>query len=235
MGYAVRARAANGRIRTMRTRKTALALLAVGLLLPALIRAQDSRLDGDFFTEDETQTDGNEVCTTVQGTEFGIGGRIVGQDGVCEVRLEYFTLLPNKVNASEAQGNGSGNAKISQSSHVFVRVTIEDNDAFCADFYTGSATPDKCNVSGSIKGTANSPEDDTVQSGKFTMQCDLGSEGAELGPTPNSTQFDTMVAAFENRADVKFGSSKKGSVKITQRGIPDQDPTVQCAPKVDLP
>jgi hypothetical protein len=220
----------------MSTRKTALALLTVGLLLPAVIRAADSRLDGDFFTEDETQTDRNEVCTTVEGTEFGIGGRIVGAAGVCQVKLDYFTLLPNKVNASEAQGNGSGNAKISQSSHVFVRVTIEDNGAFCAYAYTGSATPDKCNVSGSIKGTANSPEEDTVESGKFTMQCDLGSEADELGPIPpNSTQFDTMVAAFENRPDVKFGSSKKGSVKITQRGIPDQDPTVQCAPEVDLP
>jgi len=212
----------------MHIRKTALALLLAGLLLPAAGWAQEGRLNGNFYTEDETQQDDNEACTSVDGTDFGIGGRVVGLDGDCKVSLTYFTVFPHKASATNSS------AKVSQSSHVFVEVTIEDDEAFCPteNKYVGSAEPEDCKAIVSLKGTSVAQADDEVQSSKLTMSCDLGRDGDELGPnvpTPE-VQFQTIVNAFANRDDVKLDS--KGRLKLTHAGVPDPDPNALCATEV---
>jgi len=211
----------------MHIRKTALALLAVGLLLPAAGWGQEGRLNGNFFTAHETQDEDNEACTTVEGTDFGIGGHVLGVDGLCEVEIAYFTFYPNKASATESS------AKISQATFSRIEVTIRNfglNDCPAETEYFGVAEPEKCKASSSLKGTSVPQDDDTVQSSKISVSCEIGSQGEDLSPTPpNNPQFDTLLDAFANRDDVTVDSGGKGRVEIKHAGLPDPDPHSLCA------
>jgi len=214
----------------MRMKKAVLALLAGGLLLP--VAGFADRLNGDFQTEDSSTGEANEACTEVDFDDFSVRGLVSATNGNCLVTIEYVTEFPHKASATALKsGKQTGTAKISQSTETFIELTIEDDgllDCPLANEYEGDAIPEKCKASSSMKGTANAaPTEDTVDSAKISVSCDLGEGGSALGPVaPDATQFDTATAAFGERQDVKFDS--KGTVKITHDGIADSSSPVFC-------
>ncbi len=200
----------------MKAKKTLLALFASGMLLPVAASAgsaSSGRLEGDFGTRDATASVANEACLRLNGTEMAVAGRVTALSGFCEVTITYFSDAPNSVSASAITGSKTdGTGKVDQSVFTPILVEISNGEGVtCGDTYIGTGRPEKCKVSGSVKGTFPS----TVQSSSAKLDCEL--EGA-LTPAPTTNEQNTIIDAFADRKDVKIDS--KGKLSISHKGIP---------------
>jgi hypothetical protein len=203
--------------------KAVLALLAGGLLLS--VGSFAGRLDGSFATQDDANAGLNQACTVVEGDVFRVNGQVIGAviDG-CAVTIDYSTPLPHKARGTALKsGKTEGSAKVSQSIDANVVVTLAG--AACgANVMVAVSDAEKCKVSSSIRGDAST---ESVESGRVSVSCDLGENGANLdtdpspsvSAAPNATQFGIAVDSFDGRSDVKLDT--KGKLKITQKGVPD--------------
>jgi hypothetical protein len=171
--------------------------------------------------EDVNVGDDNEACVIASGAVFLGLGRVLGTTGACNVAVVYQVFRPTKTSASVLKDDGSGTAKVSQ--QVQTLLTVEISGAECATApYDGDAFPEKCKASGSVNASEGAP--DTVEKGKASLSCELGSDGSELVPSPTTEQVDTIVAAFADRSDVKITDSGKVTIKTKGEG----DPTAFC-------
>ena len=180
------------------------------------------RLDGVFQMEDANAGDDNEACVIATGVVFQGLGRVLGTTGACQVEITYNAFRPNKASASVLKDDDSGTAKVSQQVQTFLTVEIAGEGCATAP-YTGQAFPEKCKASGSVSASEGTP--DTVEKGKVSVSCEVGSDGSELVPSPTTEQVETIVAAFADRSDVKITDSGKVTIKTKGEG----DPTASCS------
>jgi hypothetical protein len=180
----------------------------------ALAGFVEQRLNGVFELQDKNEGTSNQGCVAPLGqTMIVLGDASETTADGCLVTLNYQTTLPNKASMSSTKDDGTGSAKISQQLNTLVGATIVNVDACTVPNYTGSAFPEKCKANGSVKGDN---DDDSVDNGKISVNCQLGSDGSELEPSPSTEQVDKIVEAFADRKDVKV--SDTGNVKINLKG-----------------
>jgi hypothetical protein len=193
-------------------------LVAAGSLLlagAALAGAPNLRLDGAFQMEDVNQGDENEACVIAAGGFFEGLGRVTATTGACLVQIVWVETQPNKASASVLKDDGSGKAAVSQQVQTSVGVEISGVECTTAP-YEGQTFAEKCKSSASVNASEGDP--DTVDKGKASVSCELGSEGSELVPSPTTEQVDTIVAAFTDRSDVKITDSGKLTIKTKGEG-----------------
>jgi hypothetical protein len=200
-------------------------IAAVSLLLaaPAFAGIASLRLDGFYPMEDESEGDANEACFDAEDGFFGVFGHVVGTTPGCTIEIEYDSNDINKASGSVLKSDNEGTAKLSQQVQTRLDVTIVSGEGCAVPAFAGTAFPEKCKVSSSIKGT-ESP--DVLESGKASLSCELGSDGSELSPSPTTAQVDEIIAAFADRKDVKV--TDKGKLTIKTKGVPDAGSTVFC-------
>jgi len=199
------------------SRKIAQALLVCGwVLLP--MTARGDTLSGVFATKDKTAAAGtNEACLVADGEFFSTFGIVTGTSNGCTAVISYETDSLNLVSLSPIKsGKSEGSARMTDTNFARVRVALFG--AGCSIPYNGNASPNKCKVTSSWKGTTQSSGPDTFTGGKVALSCRLGEGGSELLPVPTPAQVDAFVAAFAGRSDVAFGD-KEGAVKITQTSV----------------
>ena len=117
----------------MSAKKTLLALLAGGMLLPVAVSAGSSspagRLEGDFGTRDTDAGVTNEACLRLIGTEMAVAGRVTALSGFCEVTITYFSDAPNSATASALTGTKTeGTGKVDQSVATQLIVEISNGE-----------------------------------------------------------------------------------------------------------
>jgi hypothetical protein len=173
------------------------------------------RLNGAFRMEDATQGDANEGCVIASFQAYQALGRVLGTtvDG-CGVSIVWNSFAPNKGNASVLKDDDTGTARVSQQVETEVEVSISGAECPTAP-YAGSVQPEKCKSSSSVSATEGP---DTVQQGKASVSCELGSDGSELVPSPTTAQLGTVVGAFAERSDVKLTDSGKLTIKTKGEG-----------------
>jgi hypothetical protein len=187
-------------------------LLAAGGLLVAdgaFAGTSTLRLNGFFSLQDESAGLDNTACVFANFTEFQVFGEVVGTTGACTVEIFYNAFAPNKASASVLKDDGSGSAKVAQQVETFLEVTISGAECTAAP-YNGEVQPEKCKTSGSVN--ASEPSD-SVDKGKVSVSCEVGSDGSQLVPSPTVEQLETIGAAFSDRSDVKITSNGKVTIK----------------------
>jgi hypothetical protein len=178
------------------------------------------RLQGGFSFEEEGTTDQNTACVVASGPVFEVFGNATGVTGDCTVNIFYGAFNPNKASASVLKSDSEGTAKVSQQVETGLVVDISGDPLLCTTApYSGSVVPEKCKSSGSVKATEGGANPDSVDQGKISVSCEVGSDAADLSPSPTTAQLETIQAAFSDRKDVKIDS--KGKLTIKTKGSQD--------------
>jgi hypothetical protein len=175
----------------------------------ALAGTSTMRLNGAFGLQDESAGTGNLACVVANFQFFEAFGEVVGTTGACTVEIFYDAFAPTKTSASVLKDDGSGSAKVAQQVETFLEVTISGAECTAAP-YNGEVQPEKCKTSGSVN--ASEPSD-SVDKGKVSVSCEVGSDGSQLVPSPTVEQLETIGAAFSDRSDVKITSNGKVTIK----------------------
>jgi hypothetical protein len=172
------------------------------------------RLNGDFSFEQEVEgvTNGNTACVVADFDEFSVFGNVTDTSDACTVSIFYGGFAPNKASASKLNPNDDGNAKVSQQVETGLVVSISGPVECTTAPYSGFVVPEKCKANGSVKATEGGVVD-TVDQGRINVNCDVGSDAADLSPSPTVDQLQTIQAAFDDRKDVKINSNGKVSIK----------------------
>jgi hypothetical protein len=178
------------------------------------------RLNGDFSFEEDGTTNLNTACVVADFTSFEVFGNVTGTTGDCTVNIFYGGFAPNKTSASVLKDDNSGTAKVSQQVETGLVVSISGDPLLCTTApYSGSVVPEKCKSSGSVKATEGGANPDSVEQGKISVSCEVGSDAADLSPSPTTAQLETIQAAFADRKDVKI--TDKGKLTIKTKGAQD--------------
>ena len=188
-----------------------------GLAAPAFAGVDFLRLNGAFALADESQSEANGACIVAAFETFEVFGAVTATNGACAVTISYDGFVPNKASASVLKSDNSGTAKVSQQVETTVNASIVAGEGCPVAAFSGTATPEKCKTSGSVKATEGAP--DTVESGKISVSCDVGEAASGLTPSPTVEQLDVIAAAFADRKDVKIDS--KGKLTIKTKGVAD--------------
>jgi hypothetical protein len=187
-------------------------LAAAGSVLmagSALAGSSTLRLNGSFGLQDESAGTDNLACVVASFTTFQVFGLVAGTTGACTVGISYNAFAPTKTSASVLKDDGSGSAKVAQQVETFLAVTISGAECTTAP-YSGEVQPEKCKTSASVN--ASEPSE-SVDKGKVSVSCEVGSDGSQLVPSPTVEQLETIGAAFADRSDVKITSNGKVTIK----------------------
>lgn len=183
--------------------------IAVGwLALPATALAGGSSsevLQGSFVFNDSQV--GSDHCATINldGTTHDVTGFVsgVGLSGDT-VTLTYFTPFVDGLKAKRDGG------KVQEREQSQLDVDIQPGAGSPTAAYTGTANPEKASVTARTnKGGLEA---------RIKARYPLGSGFSELEPDPDADQQNTILAAFENRDDVKI-QQKNGRVRLRQDGL----------------
>jgi hypothetical protein len=188
-------------------------LVAVGGLLlagGALAGTSTLRLNGIYPLQDQSVGPDNQACIEADFTDFQVFGGVVGTTDGCTVDIFYNAFAPNKASASVLKDDGSGKASVSQQVETFVQVVISGGECPTAP-YAGNAQPEKCKVTSSVN--ASEPSN-SVDKGKVSVSCDVGSDGSDLEPSPTVDQLETIAGAFSDRSDVNIKDNGTFTIKL---------------------
>jgi hypothetical protein len=182
-------------------------VVAVGSLMlagSALAGVSTQRLNGAYSLQDQSVGTDNQACLVADFTQYQLAGEATGTTDGCTVDIFYNAFAPNKASASVLKDDGSGKASVSQQVETFIAVEISGGECPTAP-YEGGVQPEKCKASGSVN--ASEPSD-SIDEGKASLSCDVGSDLGNLVPSPTVDQLTTIVDAFSDRKDVKINNGK---------------------------
>jgi hypothetical protein len=182
--------------------------LALAAFLLAASTAGAQRLDGTFAIVDDSEPSEDFAYVVLVGTDFYVDGLVqgVGTDGDA-VEIGYITETPTRVDVDDAQG------RVRQ--HRFSTLAIEIESEVLERNVDLSISPEKCSIDGKV----NVPK----AKGSVTVSCSGDDIFAEL----SANQLASIQAAFANSTNVKIkvnSDGSKGSLRITLKGVADEEP-----------